>query len=268
MTLGQNVAVFGWAQWESVLSGNGSGAARGGKDPSILEALKDAGLQPVEELAVWYREEIDAYNRANPPEFDFSKVKEAVNSGLMYEIFGKYTPNPPEFTPSQELLAQAARKAPTALWVLGRKSGGEECDRHLESDFILSAQETALLESICAHFEKVVVVLNTNGLLDLSWAEEHPQVKSLVFLGIPGEEGPAALAELLTGVDQPLGQAQCDHCQERGRLSRMEGLLLGQRPPGVHPYLWGLRPDAPRWGVCTAAGHCLPRESIPGLPVF
>ena len=63
---GQNVAVFGWAQWESVLSGNGSGAARGGKAPSILEALKDAGLQPVEELAVWYREEIDAYNRANP----------------------------------------------------------------------------------------------------------------------------------------------------------------------------------------------------------
>ncbi len=206
LTLGQNVAVFGWAQWESVLSGNGSGAARGGKAPSILEALKDAGLQPVEELAVWYREEIDAYNRANPPEFDFSKVKEAVNSGLMYEIFGKYTPNPPEFTPSQELLAQAARKAPTALWVLGRKSGGEECDRHLESDFILSAQETALLESICAHFEKVVVVLNTNGLLDLSWAEEHPQVKSLVFLGIPGEEGPAALAELLTGGTSPSGK--------------------------------------------------------------
>ena len=203
---GKPVALFGWAQWEPVLSGNGSGAARGGKFPSVVEALKDVGLCPVEKLDSWYRGAIDDYNRANPPEVDFSKLKEAVNSGLMYELFGKYTPNPPEFLPPHELLDQAASQTDTALWILGRKSGGEECDRHLENDYYLSEQEQALLKSMCARFEKVAVVLNTNGLVDLSWVESHPQVKALLFLGVPGEEGPAALANLLTGKTSPSGK--------------------------------------------------------------
>ena len=152
--------------------------------------------------------------------------------------------------------------------MLGRKSGGEECDRHLESDFLLSAQETALLESICAHFEKVVVVLNTNGLLDLSWAEEHPQVKSLVFLGVPGEEGPAALAELLTGVASPSGKLSVTIAKRGEDYPAWKDFSWDKdHPESIRTYGdYGLMP--PRWGVCTAAGHCLPRGSIPGLPVF
>ena len=77
---------------------------------------------------------------------------------------------------------------------------------HLENDFTLSSEEEALLEALCAHFEKVAVVLNTNGLVDLSWVEPHPQVKALLFLGVPGDEGPAALANLLTGKVNPSGK--------------------------------------------------------------
>ena len=100
-------------------------------------------------------------------------------------------------TPPQELLDEASRWTDTALWIVGRKSGGEECDRRLENDYYLSNQEKVLLEAICAHFPKVAVVLNGNGLMDLSWVEEHSQIQALLFLGVPGEEGPAALAELL-----------------------------------------------------------------------
>ena len=173
-------------------------------------------------------------------------MKEAVNSGLMYEIFGKYTPNPPEFTPSQELLAQAARKAPTALWVLGRKSGGEECDRHLESDFILSAQETALLESICAHFEKVVVVLNTNGLLDPVLGGGASPGKVPGVSGHPRGRGACRFGRAAHRRDQPLGQAQCDHCQERGRLPCMEDFSWDKdHPESIRTYGdYGLTPPA------------------------
>lgn len=157
---GAKVALFGWAQWDAVLSGNGSGAARGGVSPSVVDALKAVGVQPEESLSAWYQDEFKAYHKDNPSEFDFTKIKDAVNSGLMYEIFGKYIPNPPEFSPPQELLDEASRWTDTALWIVGRKSGGEECDRRLENDYYLSNQEKVLLEAICAHFPKVAVVLN------------------------------------------------------------------------------------------------------------
>ncbi len=203
---GKTLALFGWAQVDSVLSGNGSGAARGGKAPSIAQALGEAGFGLVEPLAAFYRQAVEEEKKAHPPEFDASQIKEAVNSGLMYEIFGKYTPNPQEFSIPAELLEEAASQTDTALWVVGRKSGGEECDRHLENDYYLSQQEQALLEQLCAAFPKVAVVLNINGLMDLSWIEDHPQIQAVLFLGVPGEEGPAALAELLLGKVTPSGK--------------------------------------------------------------
>lgn len=203
---GKTLALFGWAQVDSVLSGNGSGAARGGKAPSIAQALGEAGFGLVEPLAAFYRQAVEEEKKAHPPEFDASQIKEAVNSGLMYEIFGKYTPNPQEFSIPAELLEEAASQTDTALWVVGRKSGGEECDRHLENDYYLSQQEQALLEQLCAAFPKVAVVLNINGLMDLSWIEDHPQIQAALFLGVPGEEGPAALAELLLGKVTPSGK--------------------------------------------------------------
>ena len=203
---GKTLALFGWAQVDSVLSGNGSGAARGGKAPSIAQALGEAGFGLVEPLAAFYRQAVEEEKKAHPPEFDASQIKEAVNSGLMYEIFGKYTPNPQEFSIPAELLEEAASQTDTALWVVGRKSGGEECDRHLENDYYLSQQEQALLEQLCAAFPKVAVVLNINGLMDLSWIEDHPQIQAVLFLGVPGEEGPVALAELLLGKVTPSGK--------------------------------------------------------------
>ena len=183
---GKQVAFFGWAQWDPVLSGNGSGASHSGRNPSFVESCREAGLEAVPALADFYKQWVEQEKATKAPAMELPQLKEAVNSGLMYELFGKYNPNPQEPAIPQELLEEAAAQTDTALWVLGRRSGGEECDRHLETDFTLSPEEEALLEALCAHFEKVAVVLNTNGLVDLSWVEPHPQVKALLFLGVPG----------------------------------------------------------------------------------
>lgn len=53
--------------------------------------------------------------------------------------------------------------------MIGRNSGGEECDRHLPEDYYLTRSEESLLKDICTHFANVVIVLNVNGLIDLSW---------------------------------------------------------------------------------------------------
>ena len=52
----------------------------------------------------------------------------------------------------------------------------------------------------------MAVILNVNGLIDLSWIGKYPGIKGLIFLGIPGEEGAAALAEILTGQVSPSGK--------------------------------------------------------------
>ena len=52
----------------------------------------------------------------------------------------------------------------------------------------------------------VVIVLNVNGLIDLSWMKKYASIKSLLFIGIPGEEGASALAGILTGEINPSGK--------------------------------------------------------------
>ena len=127
---GKKVAVFGRAQLEPALSGNGSGAAHSRKTGNFLTALEQEGLVPVDPLKGAYVQLVKEDQKNLPPEIDFTQIKHAVTSGLMYEIFGKYQPSPREFSLPGDLLDQAAAETDTALWIIGRKSGGEECDRH------------------------------------------------------------------------------------------------------------------------------------------
>lgn len=189
------VAVFGRAQLDTFVSGNGSGAAHRDGSKSILQALKEHGALPQEGLAAFYREQIKAEGERDSDIFDWSMAGQYINSGVMYEIFGKYHAPKPEPVVPEHILAEASEGTDTAIWLLGRNSGGEECDRHLEGDFLLTESEGQLMSRVCACFPKVIVILNVNGLVDLSWAEEYEAIRGILFLGIPGEEGADALAD-------------------------------------------------------------------------
>jgi len=91
--------------------------------------------------------------------FDFSNIKSLVNSGYMYEIFGTYQASAEEFAVSDELCHQAAESTDTALLVIGRNSGGEECDRHVDNDYYLTSQEKELAGKICRDFAHVILVV-------------------------------------------------------------------------------------------------------------
>lgn len=202
----QKLAFFGRAQTKLIISGNGSGAAQGEKQSDLLEECRARELQPVAALERFYREQAEKDQKPQGNGMELSQLKEMVNSGLMYEIFGKYNPPAEEFPVPDELVQDSAREADVAVLVIGRQSGGEECDRHLQGDYYLADSEKKLLEQVCGAFAKVAVVLNTNGLIDLSWLSSYPSVKSVLFAGIPGEEGAAALANILCGKTNPSGR--------------------------------------------------------------
>lgn len=203
---GQKAAFLGRAQIDTIYSGNGSGAARTSGCKNILEACEEKGICAEPGLKAFYRQRFEEDKYAAQDEFDLSNLKEMVNSGIMYEIFGRYHEPAAEYAVSAEQLQRAGAYTDTAVLVLGRNSGGEECDRHLQGDYYLTESEKTLIEQACSSFGKVVLILNVNGLIDLSWITDYKSIKSIVFIGVPGGEGAAALADILVGTVNPSGK--------------------------------------------------------------
>lgn len=63
-------------------------------------------------------------------------------------------------------------------------------------DFRLRPQEAALISAVAGAFPRSVLVLNTPGYMDI--AEASKKVAAVVYMGLAGQEGGAALADLLT----------------------------------------------------------------------
>lgn len=199
-------AFFGRAQTETFFSGNGSGASKAMEAKNLLSECEKGGIHAVAELKSFYQ----AQQGKAPEKFavdgiDITAAGE-LTSGFMYEIFGQYQAQCEEYNLPQELIQQAAGQTDTAVFVIGRNTGGEECDRHLEADYYLTDSEVRLLDQISGAFEKIILILNINGLIDLEWLEQYPMIQSVLFMGIPGEEGCSAVSDLLTGRVNPSGR--------------------------------------------------------------
>jgi beta-glucosidase len=200
------IAVFGRAQLDTLIGGSGSGASSSEDTTQILDEFIKAGLIPDTGLLTFYRNAIKAEKAMAPaPEEDPAKFAELLNSGLIYEIFGKYKAPAVEYSIPQELIASLPASQ-TAVLILGRGSGGEECDRRVQEDYYLTASERELLHNVASHFKQVVLVLNINGFIDLNLIQSYSSIGSILLLGTAGEQGAAALAEAVTGKITPSGK--------------------------------------------------------------
>ena len=199
----KTLAVFGRSALVTYVSGNGSGAAKGSRSSNITLELERAGYSLCQTLRAFYQSMRSSEPGNLHEEFDFSQGDAVGNSGLMYEIFGRYHGPEPEYDVPEKELRQAARETDTAVLVIGRNSGGEECDRHLQDDYLLTEKEKELADRVCRSFAHVALVLNVNGLVDLAWTRQYESLKSILFLGLPGEGGARALARLIKGEASP-----------------------------------------------------------------
>ncbi len=103
---------------------------------------------------------------------------------------------------------EVAKKADIAILVVGDKSGltngctsGESCDR---ADLDLPGVQQELVEAIVATGTSVVVVLVNGRPLSIPWLVEH--VPAILEAWLPGEEGAAAVADVLFGDYNPGGK--------------------------------------------------------------
>jgi beta-glucosidase len=107
----------------------------------------------------------------------------------------------------------AAKQADAVVMVLGLSSRleGEEMNvpepGFLGGDRVsidLPARQQRLLESVAATGKPVVLVLLSGSALAVNWANEH--VAAIVHAWYPGEEGGAAIADVLFGDYNPAGR--------------------------------------------------------------
>ncbi|MBR6405299.1 MAG: glycoside hydrolase family 3 C-terminal domain-containing protein [Lachnospiraceae bacterium] len=213
LPLGKCVALLGRTQLHTIIGGGGSGASRCDNPLGIPEELQKAGLRLSGPLYDFYQEikneeastSTDPFGGGDGDSF-FKNIEGLVASGMIYELFGRYTPAVPEELPEEALFSAAALETDTAVVIIGRQTGGEECDRRVDDDYELQESEIELLRLTCAHFPKVVAVLNVNGMMDIPALEKFPEVKAILFMGTSGEQAAGALADILTGKISPSGK--------------------------------------------------------------
>ncbi|MGH9594182.1 MAG: glycoside hydrolase family 3 protein, partial [Bryobacteraceae bacterium] len=71
-------------------------------------------------------------------------------------------------------------------------------------DLDLPAPQQQLLEALAATGKPLIVVLTSGSALAVNWAQEH--AAAILEAWYPGEEGGAAVAEVLTGAYNPAGR--------------------------------------------------------------
>lgn len=185
---GGTAAVFGRIQLHYYKSGTGSGGmVNVSKVIGITDGLLDAGYKLDEQLLNAYRE----WDEQNP--FDHG------------EGWGGEPWSQKEMPLTDELVGGAASRADAAIAIIGR-TAGEEMDNKLEKGaFLLSDLEEDMLRRVTSAFDKTVVLLNTGGLIDMSFMDRYP-VSAVMYVWQGGMVGGAGTAAVLTGEVSPSGK--------------------------------------------------------------
>lgn len=200
---GSSVALYGAGAGKTIKGGTGSGDVNDRGSVSIYEGMKNAGFTITDED--WIRDYDQIYQKAREDWRDaiFQKEKEDKTLGFFYSYAS--TPFHMPCGRPIDVAKASADGSDTAIYVLSRICG-EGADRVEEKgDYYLTDEEHQMLSDICASYEKVIVVLNTGGQVDLSFMEEFSNIRALLTIAQPGMEGGTAFAEVISGRVNPSG---------------------------------------------------------------
>jgi beta-glucosidase len=133
-----------------------------------------------------------------------------------------------ELKPQPEAIA-AAKDADVVVAVVGITSEleGEEMPVQEEgfkggdrTSIDLPKPEQELLEAVAATGKPLVVVLTNGSALGVNWAKEH--ANAIIDAWYPGEEGGAAVAETLSGKNNPAGRLPVTFYKDVSQLPSFE----------------------------------------------
>ena len=201
--------IFGWESINPAYGGAGSGGINDLYDiVSLNQGLENAGFSINQKL-------VDFYNNygADNPEMSIQKQSWTL-------------PEPPVDTYSDELIKSAKEYSDVAVVVLSRKAGeghndipmdvrkaaydnnSDEYDDFPEGEHYLQLSQTErdMVDMVCSNFNNVIVIYNGANQFELGFADEYPQIKSVVWCPGTGNVGFNALGKVFSGEVNPSGK--------------------------------------------------------------
>ena len=184
----EEVAVFGRIQLHYYKSGTGSGGmVNVSKVTGIVDGLRESGVPVNEELYSAY-EKWDDKNPFDP------------GSGWGTEPWSQK-----EMPLEDELVERIAAQCKTAVVIIGRTAGEEQDNREEDGAFFLSDTERDMIRKVRKAFPKMIVLLNTGGLMNTLFIEENDP-DALLYVWQGGMTGGTGTARVLTGEVSPSGK--------------------------------------------------------------
>ena len=185
---GESCAVFGRTQFEYYKSGTGSGGlVNTTYVPGIDYALAESSLSIDSEVENTYK----AWLKEHP--FDLGK-------GWAQEPWCQE-----EMPLSDELVAGAASRCQTAIIVIGRTAGEDRDNAAEKGSWYLTDGEEAMLEIVCRHFSRTVVLLNVGNIIDMSFVDRY-NPSAVMYIWQGGMEGGLGAIDVLTGKEPASGR--------------------------------------------------------------
>lgn len=185
---GSKISVFGQNSVDMVYGGVGAGSVDASKAPNLKEALEYSGFEVNPTL--W-----DFYDTGDAS--SYRKVLPDVTGQGTYEVN-----EVPQEVYTDEVKSSYQEYSDAAVIVIGR-SGGESAD--IGTDYLsFSQEEKEMIHTVSTHFEKVIVLLNTNNPMELGLLEEE-DVDACLWIGAIGQTGAYAIGEILRGAVNPSG---------------------------------------------------------------
>lgn len=200
----ENVVLFGEGVTNTVKGGSGSGEVNPRYSVSIYEGMKNAGYQIANEKRLLSYAEKAKVARAC---YEQSMLEKA---GFMsFSVVNMSHMDQGYHEAEFGALTEADYvEANICIYVISRMSG-EGMDRKLQKgDYYLSDEESANLHWCAEHYANVVLVFNTGGPVDISACDDIAADRAfaaILQMGMLGEEGGNAFADILSGKVSPSG---------------------------------------------------------------
>lgn len=198
---GSEVALYGAGVSQTIKGGTGSGDVNERECVTIYQGMKDGGYVITNEAWIAAYDQMYQEARLCWKEDILRKMEE--NTEKLLDFFTAYSTTP-FYLPAGPGIGEV--KGETAIYVLSRIAG-ENADRICrEGDYLLSEEEEELLSAVCTSYEKVIVVINTGGLVDLSFMDQHENIYGLIQMMQPGMEGGHGFCDMVSGRVTPSGK--------------------------------------------------------------
>ncbi len=210
----ENIALFGKATIEYIKGGGGSGDVYVPYVKNIFDGVSEkiSVSRIFMPLVDFYKDYVKKESVNIPTTEQINATWDVVNAmdfckerdDMTYDTFASMHVKEPSV--SAKMIEDASKFAKTAVITLSRFSAEGVDRRAIEGDFYLSKVEKTLLKEVEDSFEKVIVIINSGGVLESKYFKENSNINGLLMTWQGGLEGGSAIADILFGDVNPSGK--------------------------------------------------------------